>query len=135
MYTRQEVLNKLKEHFITNDNPPGWSGNFCVYYNTDNGAKCAIGAVLPDAEAYAAIGYGIEDIANGHAEARHPNDETMPQSIFDLIKDCGRAFLKDIQDAHDDAARDAHRFKKPELFKPDFIQRMQEVAKTWDLTW
>lgn len=48
MLTRQEVFNKVYQHFILEQNPHSVGSNGECRYRTPEGRKCAIGIFIPD---------------------------------------------------------------------------------------
>jgi hypothetical protein len=107
---RQEIFNKVWQHFAVEKNPRSLNYGNCAYRGANN-SKCAIGIFIPD-ECYSEMleGYGV--------------------SSFDLnlLKSCGLdlvdgTFLSGIQSCHDNV---------PD--HDEMIVSLRIFANKWQLT-
>ena len=91
--TKQSIFNQVWKHFVTNNQPLSYSNGQCKYRG-DQGAKCAVGLLIPDDIYYPAL-----------------EGATVTSSkMFPVLRLLGLSdhivFLNELQDAHDDVALD-----------------------------
>lgn len=102
---RQEVFNKVWDHFIVQQNPFGWNGQGCTYLSPD-GTRCAIGILMPEGpwqECEEGIVYERE---NGeYEEGWYIGEWTLDQVFNEEISFKMGLFLDELQSAHDESAQ------------------------------
>lgn len=122
--TDQEIFDKVREHFITNRNPPGGqalgSGDFRCQYRGPDGSKCAAGVLIPDDK--------YDPSIEGCKFAG-----LMRDGKIDLdIKEDQVTLVAVLQRNHDVCARAC---VKTGNFHVMFEERLMEIAHEWRLTW
>ena len=127
MSTQQNIFDHVWDYFLTDKNDFGWNeaGGLCEY-RTPDGAKCAIGCMIPDEyydknmegnSADDLFGDVYRDIdLTGHIEERFGSIRDVPNSFFDRL-----------QHVHDHAAECGHGKTKEEV-RDTFRQYMTNVA-------
>lgn len=96
--SKQEIFDKVWQHFITNNNPPGFNSveKGCCY-NTETGG-CAIGCLLSKEDA---------QTLDNYSDGRFPLTvagavDIYPEIIYKYISNqVDTSFLTDLQVAHD----------------------------------
>jgi hypothetical protein len=92
--TTQEAYERIRAHFLA-DGRFGFDtvSEFCLY-RTDEGAKCAVGCLIPD---------GNPMLQSGHAIYGLTRD--YPEEFNALFEGVEYGFLADAQSAHDAEAK------------------------------
>jgi hypothetical protein len=92
--TRQEMFDKVWEHFVVNKQPLSRdSTNFC-FYRGPGGEKCAAGILIPD-ELYDS---GMESMKASHMLRQYPKvADALNINHDDMV------FLDDLQAIHDNS--------------------------------
>lgn len=108
MLDRQETFDRVLDHLRKQGEPAVNNMGFCRY-RTEDGRKCAIGALIPD-ELYQA---GIE---NHTAEAPIVIDKIPGAAVWE-----DGAYLKALQKIHDEAERDGG--------SEEFLSFVEEYAR------
>jgi hypothetical protein len=145
--TNQEAFDKVWDHFVTRGGPPSVDLTGpepgCVYRGP-NGERCGAGVLLPD-EAYDP---GMEGVAIGailgsvqlHQKLHQKRELTIKAAdkIRAAFTEFDRAFVAEIQRAHDEAAVEGGDHCRTPKLLPDFPGHVREnllrVAKVFRLT-
>lgn len=121
--TNQEVLNKIWNYFLVENNRPGWdfdSGS-CNYL-TPEGGKCAVGCLFSDEE--------LKLILDTD---RNRNDlptlfKFLGKENFPSLQGISEEFLKEIQLCHDAAAEyNLDDIEDCDNFRDSFEQRVRTL--------
>jgi hypothetical protein len=94
--TAQEIFDRVWTHFVTNDGPLSIGEDGECRYRGPNGARCAVGLLIPDDEYTSALDEG-ETIVS-----RVINRKNCPPSLRALAEH--PKLLSSLQNAHDSAA-------------------------------
>jgi hypothetical protein len=124
--TRQEILDKVVEHFTEQGCPSVNEDNDDVscLYRTENGHKCAVGIFIPD-ELY---NPDMEGLNSGTLIGKFPG--VLEAGGVDTEQD--QDFMRVLQTAHDSAADD-QRLLGTAPFVDNLLQRLRDVAETYNL--
>lgn len=119
-FTKQEIINKIVEHF-RQQKALAWdvAQGHCRYRTTD-GRKCAVGALIPDA-------LYREDFEEKSLKAfkLYFDGDLIPFYAKDVL------LLSKLQEAHDNIA--AEQFSQPEEQVSRFFDRVREICVTHHL--
>lgn len=120
-YTLQHDFDYVLDA-IVGQGKPSMDGDGCAYIASD-GSRCAMGHMLSPNEIQEFDGCTVlTALANG----------VLPHRFHEYAE-----FYASMQEAHDEAAFTAKAVErvggKP-AFLPDFIRRMVQIARDWDLT-
>lgn len=101
--TRQEAFNKVVEHFIINENPPGMSpkGNYCSYGTKDR-PRCAFSILLSDEQLEQAL--SLEDLSIPYSPSASRLIEDFNWEEFHNSEGNPDNFFSYLQAAHDRSA-------------------------------
>lgn len=92
MLTRQQIFDKVYTHFVFKKKPPSYNRELgCVYYDSENGNRCAVGLFLTKPEAIAC------NPINGIASVI----EDAPEIYERHFKHSDSDFLEQLQSCHD----------------------------------
>lgn len=118
--TKQEIINKVVEHF-RQQKALAWDAaqGHCRYRTTD-GRKCAVGALIPDA-------LYREDFEEKSIKTfnLHFDWDAIPFYAKDMV------LLNKLQEAHDNIATE--QFSEPEKQVSRFFDRVREICVTHHL--
>ena len=92
--TKQEVFNKVWDHFVTKRNPQSISADRCMYRQDGTPTcpvRCAVGLFIPDAEYSTYLEGAMPATIMGHIPSM-------------LLIDVSIKFWDDLQRCHDNAA-------------------------------
>ena len=123
MSTQQNIFDHVWDYFLTDKNDFGWNeaGGLCEY-RTPDGAKCAIGCMIPDEY------YDKNMEGNTASELFGDPDLTgIVEEQFGSIRDVPPSFFNKLQHAHDHAAECEVRGEQGEV-RDTFRQYMTNVA-------
>jgi hypothetical protein len=121
--TAQEIFDRVWTHFVVEGNPRSLGNDGACKYRSSNGAKCAVGVLIPD-EDYETW---MDQSASMTAE-RVLGDARCPASLRKLKPH--RSLLIALQNAHD-ADHSSSDEPSPRRVDPDGLR---VVAKNFDLT-
>ena len=112
---KQEVFNKIWNHFVVDKAPISIDGVICKYRNS-KGAKCAVGLLIKD-EFYSQI---LENYFPG------PGSNLLNEALEKSGVECWKEyhFLDSLQIAHDGCFKD----------EDSIGLRLTRVASTYDLS-
>jgi hypothetical protein len=123
--TKQEIFDKVWNHFIVEKNPVGFDNetNVCMYRNAE-GYKCAVGILIPDDEYSEFIEYGTVH----HLYDRYTNGSVfcLPPTLQNIFEVGGfdiAEFMRRLQVAHDSYAQ--NRQIRPFEY---FVEELRTVA-------
>lgn len=110
----QDILNAVVLHVRTQGRP-SYVKNHCVYFNPDDGCKCAVGGILTPYELSTAMatsnGSGVEQIF-------YANIYNYRQVLLDHER-----LLVSLQSAHDYYAN-----RSPEMWRHSFDEQVEQIA-------
>jgi hypothetical protein len=109
---KQEIFNKVWNHFIVEKHPRATSGGGC-FYRTVDGRKCALGIFIPD------------EYYEFNLEGNGANSHRMEPVLIKLGLHEHRDLLGILQNVHDSSTSSDF-----DLFKKD----LQIVASQYNLT-
>lgn len=116
---RQDVFNRVWDHFVTKGNPRAIINQRCLY-RTPDGARCAVGLLIPDEE------YSPDIESRGVSRVA----ESCP-TVAGIARSCfgggvtGLAFLDAMQRAHDEPTM---------LGAKDIAGALRNLAASYSLT-
>lgn len=116
--TRQDVFNRVWDHFITQDQPfsKDGTGDTCKYRG-QHGAKCAFGIFIPD-DKY------TKNFEGNTVTSLYDMCQTMDDvSIFEQFDFDDLSFLNELQSCHDTSEN-----------KDAMVRRLRDVAVKYGLT-
>lgn len=94
---RQEVINKVWKHFVTDGEPYSTCDGACAYRG-DKGTKCAVGLLIPD-DKYKPS-YDADALAIKKLVLRHPE----VKEILGISSEDDVLFLSELQRCHDSSS-------------------------------
>jgi len=126
MSTQQNIFNHVWNYFLVDKNDFGWNaaGGLCEY-RTPDGAKCAIGCMIPDE--YYDKGMEGNSASELFGDSYYDLDLTgIVEEQFGSIRDVPNTFFNRLQHVHDHAAEEYG--KTNEEARDTFRQYMTTVA-------
>lgn len=135
-FDRQQIINKVYDHFITNDAPFGYdvSNEQCEYLTKD-GRRCAIGIFLKEDCAKRAIGSVVDIFLKTPYLLPWTKDQLMEkykeESNNLLFLRNNLLFLRTLQNNHDYAAEIS--VENVADRKIIFRDRIKEMCQKYDL--
>ncbi len=133
---RQEAFNKVWNYFVVEKHGPSAeilsNGAVRCQYRGENGCRCAVGFLLPDAEY-------VPDMENliPFASKWDNGNYIDPWKNVISLRPLGEGFLEDLQSCHDDVAGfegEEQRLCTPEEFNPLIKEALESFANNYDLT-
>lgn len=107
---RNKVFNRIAEHLLNQGKPCTETGTDSCLYRGPNGMSCAIGCLIPDDKYDPQFeNIGIQILRT--TSVLKPNEKKFSEVILGLIGDMDYddiELLKQLQNAHDDAATNTH---------------------------
>ena len=105
----QQVFDEVWRHFVVDKNPLSHAGNHCLYRGPD-GAKCAIGLFIPDDKYKPEYDKPVSETC-GYDRVI----EIINEVEVELLLQCDRGFVRNLQKSHDTAATRSSRTIPTEL--------------------
>jgi len=102
--TLQEAFEKIWQYFVIEKHGPSMQANKCgvleCAYRGDNGARCAIGVLIPDAQYSRGMEQKSASAIYSKVPALHSIDRILLdrlQTLHDLSASCGSEFARVIE--------------------------------------
>jgi hypothetical protein len=127
--TRQQMFDRVWQHFVVEKGPQSGTPMGCQYRARD-GAKCALGLLIPD-------GLYLPEMEGRPAQGligRYPELARHLMDGFDGDVDVLKAFTRALQQCHDDAVEEAACEDEICTFHEMVEDHLRRVGAEHDLT-